>query len=56
VIEAGEKMIIVEPNGTIIIGGPAAMARAQADAEAVSEEVELDYLAGVPPLYSCTAC
>ena len=47
VIDAGDKMIIVEPSGTIIIGGPEAVARAQAaEAEAVSDVAEVEYLTG----------
>ena len=49
VIEANGKMIVVESDGTIIIGGPEAVARAQAknDAlEAAPEFVEVEYLTG----------
>jgi hypothetical protein len=49
VIEAGDKTIIVESDGTIIIGSPEAVARAQANSdneEAAPESAETDYLAG----------
>ena len=47
VIDAGDKMIIVEPSGTIIIGGPEAVARAQAaENEVVSDAAEIEYLTG----------
>jgi hypothetical protein len=40
-------MIIVEPTGTIIIGGPEAVARAQAaEAEEAPDTAELEYLSG----------
>jgi hypothetical protein len=49
VIEANGKMIVVESDGTIIIGGPEAIARASANSaalEAAPESAETDYLAG----------
>lgn len=48
-IEANGKMIVVESDGTIIIGGPEAIARASANSaalEAAPESAETDYLAG----------
>ncbi|KAL4856957.1 hypothetical protein ACK3TF_002657 [Chlorella vulgaris] len=47
--QAGDKTIIVESDGTIIIGSPEAVARAQANSdneEAAPESAETDYLAG----------
>jgi hypothetical protein len=49
VIEANGKMIVVESDGTIIIGGPEAVARAAAKSEALEaapESAELEYLTG----------
>ena len=48
-IEANGKMIVVEADGTIIIGAPDVVARAQAaqdTAEPVPETVEVEYLTG----------
>jgi hypothetical protein len=46
VIDAGDKMIIVDPSGTIIIGGPEAVARAQASEVQAPETAEAEYLTG----------
>jgi hypothetical protein len=49
-IEAGGKTIIVESDGTIIIGAPDAVARAQSGRDvteaAAPETVEVEYLTG----------